>query len=142
MELKEKEFIRTFILELILVQKDSVFDLWDDESVDLPDNYLSIIDEILSDDVKKAKYASIIPVTETTEWKYNLTKELHDFLNSSGVSYTNQAKKIRINLNSDAIAKILINKKVSYQTKSKVACLAEDFLQTKQKARPKELKKI
>ena len=38
----EKDFLRTFILELILVQKESVFDLGDNESVVLPSNFMVI----------------------------------------------------------------------------------------------------
>ena len=74
----EKDFLRTFILELILVQKESVFDLDDNESVILPSTFMSILDEVLSDEVKIAKYSSIIP-NNKQEWKFNITKALHDF---------------------------------------------------------------
>ena len=57
--IKAKDFIRLFILELILVQKESVFDLDDNESVVLPSGFLVMIDEILSDDYKKAKFESV-----------------------------------------------------------------------------------
>lgn len=139
---QEKEFIRTFILELILVQKESVFDLWDDESVILPSSYMSVLDEILSDDMKKAKYSSLIPIENTQEWKFNVTRELHDFLTSSGVTHSYQDNDIKIKLDRNAISKILFNKKVSLDTKSKMASLAEDFLITKNKVKPKEKKLV
>lgn len=141
-EIKEKEFIRTFILELILVQKESVFDLWDDENISLPSSYMNIFDEILSDDLKKAKYSSIIPINNIQEWKFNITKEMHDFLISSGVKVKYDKTDMLINLDRNAITKIMSNEKVNLSTKAQIASLAEDFLITKNKVKPKVKKMV
>ncbi len=132
----EKDFLRTFILELILVQKESVFDLDDNESITLPSNYMSTLDEILSDDLKKAKYSKLIPVENIQEWKFNITRELHDFIISSGVKVKYEDTNMRIDMDRNAISKILFNAKVSLEEKSKIASLAEDFLITKTKVKP------
>ena len=134
----EKDFLRTFILELILVQKESVFDLWDDETVDLPNDYLTILDEITKDDLKKVKYQDLIPIEGKEEWKFDVTKGLNDFLKSTGVTHTYKDNNIRLNLNRDAISNILFDKKFDYRVKGKVASLAEDFLITKAKTKPKQ----
>lgn len=136
--IKEKDFLRTFILELILVQKESVFDLDDNESITLPSNYMSTLDEILSDDLKKAKYSKLIPVENIQEWKFNITRELHDFIISSGVKVKYEDTNMRIDMDRNAISKILFNDKVSLEEKSKIASLAEDFLITKNKVKPKQ----
>ena len=103
--IKAKDFIRLFILELILVQKESVFDLWDDETVDLPNNYMTLLDEVTSDEVKKVKYQnlkwedSILEETDTKveikensayndipewneEWQGEYTKKDIEYLNN------------------------------------------------------------
>ncbi len=136
--IKEKDFLRTFILELILVQKESVFDLDDNESITLPSNYMSTLDEILSDDLKKAKYSKLIPVENIQEWKFNITRELHDFLISTGVKVKYEDTNMRIDMDRSAISKILFNDRVSLEEKSKIASLAEDFLITKNKVKPKQ----
>ena len=136
--IKAKDFIRLFVLELILVQKESVFDLWDNETVDLPNNYMTLLDEVTSDEVKKVKYQNIIPIEEKEEWKFEVTSGLCDFLNSTGVTHSYKDGCIRMNLNRDAISRILLDKRFSYSQKGQVASLAEDFLLTKQKTRPKQ----
>lgn len=136
--IKAKDFIRLFVLELILVQKESAFDLGDKETVDLPNNYMSILDEITSDDVKRVKYQNIIPIEEKTEWKFDVTKGLADFLRSTGVSHTYKDDCIRMNLNREAISKVLFDKRFDYSPKGQIASLAEDFLMTKQKTKPKQ----
>ncbi len=130
-KIKEKDFIRLFILELILVQKESVFDLWDDETVDLPNDYMTVLDKVTSDDVKKYRYQDLIPLENKDEWKYNVTSGLNDFLKSTGVTHTYKDNNMRINLNREAISKILFDEKFDYSLKGKVAALAEDFLVTK-----------
>lgn len=137
-KVKDKDFIRLFVLELILVQKESVFDLWDDETVDLPNNYMTILDEITSDEVKRVRYQDLIPVEGKEEWKFNVTKGLNDFLKCSGVTHTYKDNNIRINLNREAITKILCDERYDYSTKGRVATLAEDFLMTKAKSNPKQ----
>lgn len=134
----EKDFIRTFILELILVQKESVFDLDDNESVVLPSSFMGILDEVLLDDVKKAKYSSIIPVEHKQEWKFNITRELHDFIVSSGVKVKYENTDMRIHMDRSAISKILFNDRVSLDTKSKLSSLAEDFLTIKNNTKTRE----
>ena len=136
--IKAKDFIRLFVLELILVQKESVFDLWDNETVDLPNNYMTLLDEVTSDEVKKVKYQNLIPIEDKENWKFEVTNGLSDFLNSTGVTHTYKDGCIRMNLNRDAISKILFDKRFSYSQKGQVASLAEDFLMTKQKAKPKQ----
>lgn len=138
----EKDFLRTFILELILVQKESVFDLDYDEDVVLPSNFMCILDEILKDDVKKAKYSSIIPIDKKQEWKFAITRELHDFTKSSGVKVKYENTNMRLSLDRGAISKILFNDRVSMQDKSKLSSLAEDFLIIKHKVKPKEKKLV
>lgn len=133
----EKDFLRTFILELVLVQKESVFDLDDNESILLPSSFMSILDEILRDDLKKAKYSRLIPVENIQEWKFNITRELHDFIVSSGVKVKYEDTNMRIHMDRSAISKILFNDRVSLEEKSKIASLAEDFLITKNKVKPK-----
>ena len=123
----EKDFLRTFILELILVQKESVFDLDDNESVILPSTFMSILDEVLSDEVKIAKYSSIIP-NNKQEWKFNITKALHDFFISTGVKVQYENTDMRIDMDRSAISKVLFNDRVSLEEKAKIAFLAEDFL--------------
>ena len=137
-KVKDKDFIRLFVLELILVQKDSVFDLWDDETIDLPNNYMMVLDEITNDEVKKVKYQDLIPIEGKEEWKFNVTKGLTDFLKSSGVTHECRKTDIRINLNREAITKILCDERYDYSTKGRVAALAEDFLITKAKTNPKQ----
>lgn len=137
-KIKERDFVRLFILELILVQKESAFDLWDDETVDLPNNYMTIFDKITEDDVKKVRYQDLIPVENKEEWKYNVTSGLNDFFNSSGVTHTYKNNAIRINLNREAISKILFDERFDYSFKGKVACLAEDFLVTSSKEKEKQ----
>ena len=137
-KVKDKDFIKLFVLELILVQKDSVFDLWDDETVDLPNNYMTILDEVTSDEVKRVKYQDLIPIEGKEEWKFNVTSGLNDFLKSSGVKHTYKDNNIRINLNREAITKILCDKKYDYSTRGRVAALAEDFLITNSKTNTKQ----
>lgn len=134
----EKDFLRTFILELILVQKESVFDLDDNESVILPSTFMSILDEVLSDEVKIAKYSSIIPTNNKQEWKFNITKALHDFLISTGVKVQYENTDMRIYMDRSAISKVLFNDRVSLEEKAKIASLAEDFLLIKNKVKPKQ----
>lgn len=142
MMITEKDFLRTFILELILVQKESVFDLDDNESVVLPSGFLVMIDEILSDDYKKAKYSSIIPIENKQNWKFNITKELHEFIVSSGVKVNYENTNMRIHMDRSAISKILFNDRVSMHDKSTLSSLAEDFLTTKNKVKSKEKKLV
>lgn len=136
-EVSEKQFIRTFILELILVQKDSVFDLWDEERIELPNNYLDVLDEIISDDVKKTRYSSLIPTENVDSWKRKIQTEFEDFLNSEGVSLTQNESVTVLDLNRVAISNILFDKSIKINEKAKIACLAEDFLTIKTKAKPK-----
>lgn len=136
--IKEKDFIRRFILELILVQKESVFYLWDEEEVLLPNNYMKIFDEIMSDDVKNIKYSNLIPSQNREEWKCNINQELNGFLTSSGVNYSYDNKNLRIKLNEHAISKILYDKRLSDKEKVQISFLAEDFLITKSKTKPKQ----
>ena len=124
----EKDFLRTFILELILVQKESVFDLDDNESVILPITFMSILDEVLSDEVKIAKYSSIIPNNNKQEWKFNITIALHEFFLSTGVKVQYENTDMRIDMDRSAISKVLFNDRVSLEEKAKIAFLAEDFL--------------
>ena len=135
--IKEKDFIRTFILELILVQKESVFDVWDDENIVLPNSYMNIFDEILNDDLNKAKYSTIIPVENLQEWKFNINKAMHEFAISSGVKVKYDKNDMVINLDGNAITKIIKNEKIDYSTRAKIAFFAEDFLMTKNKVKPK-----
>ena len=134
----EKDFLRTFILELILVQKESVFDLDDNESVILPSGFIVMLDELLKDDYKKAKYSSVIPIEDRQNWKFNITRELHDFIVSSGVKVQYEDTNMRINMDRSAISKILFNDRVSLEEKSKIASLAEDFLIIQNKVKPKQ----
>ena len=136
--IKAKDFIRLFVLELILVQKESVFDLWDNETVDLPNNYMTLLDEVTSDEVKKVKYQNLIPIEDKEEWKFEVTSGLCEFLHSTGVTHSYKEGCIRMNLNRDAISRILLDKRFSYSQKGQVASLAEDFLMTKQKTKPKQ----
>ena len=103
---------------------------------------MEILDDILTDNSKEARYASLIPVQNIQEWKFNITKELHDFFNSSGVSISYQNSDVKISLNSAAITKILFNEKVNLNTKSKMSLLAEDFLIVKNKVKPKQKKLV
>ena len=134
----EKDFLRTFILELILVQKESVFDLDDNESVVLPSGFIVMLDELLKDDYNKAKYSSIIPIEDRQNWKFNITRELHDFIVSSGVKVKYEDTNMRIHMDRSAISKILFNDRVSLEEKSKIASLAEDFLIIQNKVKPKQ----
>jgi len=136
-EVNEKQFIRTFILKLILVQKDSVFDLWDNEKIDLPNNYLEILDEIIKDNDKKGKYCKILPTKDKDIWRENVKIELNNFLNSEGVSYKENASHIVIDLNRIAILEILSDKSITLEQKVKISNLAEDFLILKTKTKPK-----
>ena len=136
--IKAKDFIRLFVLELILVQKESVFDLWDNETVDLPNNYMTLLDEVTSDEVKKVKYQNLIPIEDKEEWKFEVTSGLCDFLHSTGVTHSYKEGCIRMNLNRDAISRILLDKRFSYSQKGQVASLAEDFLMKNQKTKPKQ----
>ena len=135
--IKEKDFIRTFILELILVQKESAFDLWDDENIVLPNAYMNIFDEILNDDLKKVKYSTIIPVENIQEWKFNINKAMHEFAISSGVKVKYDKNDMVINLDRNAITKIMKNDKMDYSSRAKIAVFAEDFLIIKNKVKPK-----
>ena len=137
-KIKEKDFIRLFVLELILVQKESVFDLSDDETVDLPNDYMTVLDKVTSDDVKKHRYQVLIPLENNDEWKYNITSGLNVFLKSTGVTHTYKDNNMRINLNREAISKILFDERFDYSLKGKVASLAEDFLITKTKEQQKQ----
>lgn len=137
--IKEKDFIRLFILELILVQKDSAFDLWDNETVILPNNYLLILDAITNDEIKKNEYQDLIPINNKEEWKSKINEDLNDFLKSTGVEFSYQDNNIRINLNREAISNILFDERFDYSQKGKVASLAEDFLIAKTSEKPKIL---
>lgn len=134
----EKDFLRTFILELILVQKESVFDLDDSESVVLPSGFIVMLDELLKDDYNKVKYSSIIPIEDRQNWKFNITRELHDFIVSSGVKVQYEDTNMRIHMDRSAISKILFNDRISLEQKSKIASLAEDFLIIQNKVKPKQ----
>lgn len=138
MIVKEKDFIKLFVLELILVEKDSVFYLGDYETAYLPNNYLTILDEMTKDEVKRTKYQDLIPIEGKEEWKFKVTKGLNDFLKSTGVTHSYEEDNVRINLNRDAITKILCDKKYNYSTKARVAELVEDFVITKAKNKPKQ----
>jgi hypothetical protein len=134
----EKDFLRTFILELILVQKESVFDLDDNESVVLPSGFIVMLDELLKDDYNKAKYSSLMPIEDRQNWKFNITRELHDFIVSSGVKVQYEDTNMRIHMDRSAISKILFNDRISLEQKSKIASLAEDFLIIQNKVKPKQ----
>ena len=137
--IKEKDFIRLFILELMLAKKESAFDLWDDEIIDLPHDYIIILDQVTFTEDKQLKYQQLIPTINKEEWKYKINDELNDFLKSTGVSHSNQENFIRINLNRTAISKIMFNQQFDYSLKGKMACLAEDFLIKKTKEKNKVL---
>ena len=88
---------------------------------------MSILDEVLSDEVKIAKYSSIIP-NNKQEWKFNITKALHDFFISTGGKVQYENTDMRIDMDRSAISKVLFNDRVSLEEKAKIAFLAEDFL--------------
>ena len=138
MVVKERDFLRTFILELILAQKENVFLLWDEEIVDLPNNYIKIFDQIVEDEVKKLKYANLIPMDNRLDWKCNITKELHDFLKSSGVDHVYKDSSLKIKLNNHAIFKIQSNKKISDEDRKNISTLAEEFILVTTKTKPRQ----
>lgn len=136
--MKEKDFIRLFLIELILVQKDSVFDLWDDETIVLPNNYLNLLEKITSDEIKKVKYQNLIPSEQKDKWKVEIKKELNDFLKTPGVNFNKNAQDLIINLNREAISLILFNKEYDYSQRGQMAHLVENFLRVKNKTKPKQ----
>lgn len=131
--IREKDFIRIFILDLILVKKGKTIQIFDKETILLPNNYMKFFDEIIEDDVKRVYYRNIIPIDDNENWKYNITKELNDFLKTTGIRYSYHHDGIDITVNSEVFRKILNNPRIDSTSKNKIMEFTEEFVNIQNK---------
>ncbi len=141
-DIREKDFLRHFVLELILVQKDSVFDLWDEEHIELPNDYLSILERVVEDDVRQERYQRFIPKKDRDLWRESMQRSLDSFLKSDGVVSKDIETGKKMTLNRQAISSILYDKSIDESTRINISMLATDFLMVKEMARPKQKIKL
>jgi len=141
--IKKKDFIRFFLLEYIIIQKESAFDLGYNEFIDLPNNYLEIIESVIVDRINKQKYSDIIDIENMDQWKKNISSCLNNFIcSTNGVKYEEKGLTKRIYFNKEAICDILYDKNFNLNTKVHFSHFAEDFLIVQQKEKAKQKEKV
>ncbi len=140
--MEEEIFLKRFILELILLEKDSVFDLDDEEKIIVPRNLGDILDTMTSSDVNRQKYAQIIPRMGRLLWLFNFEKAYQSLLMDDNIAWVADEHDYCLTLNRPMITEMLTAQQGDYENNQLIKTLANNFIIEHSKTKPRVYTKV